>query len=136
MAYNTRQRELILGVLKSSNSHLTAQDIIVKLNSSGLSVGSATVYRYLDKLVESGEVRKYIIEEGKSSCYQYIGNEKDCTEHYHLKCSECGKLLHVECDYLDKVESHIFEHHGFSLNSSKTVLYGVCAECSSPQRSN
>ena len=129
MAYNTKQRELILNVMKNATGHLTAQDITKAISEEGYNVGSATIYRYLDKLVESGEVRKYIVEEGKSACYQYVGHNHDCRQHYHLKCSRCGKLLHVECEYLDNVEAHILKHHGFVLNNEKTVLYGICSEC-------
>ena len=129
MAYITKQHELVLNVLKSVGGHITAQSIAKKLDENGNYVGVSTVYRQLDKLVESGKVRKYIVEDGKSACYEYVGESGDCQRHYHLKCSGCGRLLHVECEYLDKIEAHILEHHGFVLNNEKTVLYGMCEDC-------
>ena len=110
-------------------THFTADDIIRRLSSSGNNVGKATVYRHLDKLINSGKVRKYIIDEGVSACYEYIGDSHDCHAHYHLKCSQCGELLHVKCEYLDEVKSHILEHHGFIISTEKTVLYGICEKC-------
>lgn len=80
-------------------------------------------------MLREGSVRKFVLHDGESACYQYVGDSADCCNHYHLKCSECGKLLHVECSFLDKVAEHIFEHHGFTLSAENTVLYGVCAEC-------
>ncbi len=129
MGYNTQQRELILGLLKeNAGRHLTAEEIETMTRRGGKPVGKSTVYRYLDKLVSQGAVRKYIAEEGKSACYQYTG-AAPCKNHYHLKCSACGRLLHVECEFLDEVGAHVLEHHGFVLSEEKTILYGLCREC-------
>lgn len=130
MGYNTKQGELIFSLLENSGGkHLTAEDISHTLGERDCPVGKATVYRHLEKMLRDGSVRKFVLHDGESACYQYVGGNADCCNHYHLKCSECGKLLHVECDFLDKVAAHIFEHHGFTLSEENTVLYGVCAEC-------
>lgn len=129
-SYNTKQGELILSLLKTEQGkHFTADEIISLLAKDGKRVGKATVYRHLDKLIRSGEVRKYIVEEGMSACYEYVGHNHSCKSHYHLKCSSCGELLHVKCDYLDEVSSHILGHHGFVIQPEKTVLYGLCEKC-------
>lgn len=135
MGYNTQQRERILGLLKeNAGRHLTAEEIESAARREGRPVGKSTVYRYLDRLVDQGAVRKFIAEEGKSACYQYTGADAPCVNHYHLKCSDCGALLHVECEFLDKVGSHVLEHHGFVLNGEKTVLYGLCRDCGAAGR--
>ena len=127
MAYKTRQRELILGFIKqNAGSHLTADNIADALKSEG--VGKTTVYRYLEKLCGEGLVRKYILQEGKSACYQYSENA-DCDSHFHLKCLKCGCLLHLECDYLSDLKEHISGHHGFIIDGSRTVFYGICEVC-------
>lgn len=129
-SYTTKQGEAVLNLLESrSGTHFTADEIINALSQRGISVGKATVYRHLDKLIKRGLVRKYIVDEGVSACYEFISDRSDCNRHYHLKCSECGRLLHVECEYLDEVSSHILMRHGFSISPEKTVLYGVCKEC-------
>ena len=129
-SYNTKQGELILSLIKSEpGKHFTADDIIRELAVSGKSVGKATVYRHLDKLIKQGLVRKYIADEGQSACFEFIDNHGNCASHYHLKCSECGRLLHVECGYLDEVANHVLEHHGFVISPEKTVLYGICEKC-------
>lgn len=129
-SYTTRQGEMILSLLKNeAGRHFTADDIIKELSNSGNSVGKATVYRHLDKLIKAGSVRKYIVDEGSSACFEYIDQEHHCHEHYHLKCSSCGTLLHVKCEYLDEVAAHILGHHGFVISPEKTVLYGICEKC-------
>lgn len=128
--YRTKQRELILKCLVDNCSkHLTADNIIEYLKGNDSAVGKTTVYRYLDKLVAEGIVRKYIVEEGKCACFQYSGESGECRQHFHLKCTVCNRLFHVECDYLNQLENHVFEHHKFRIDNTKTVLYGICGDC-------
>lgn len=128
--YTTKQGSQILELLKSeAGRHFTADEIIKTLSENGKSVGKATVYRHMDKLIRAGLVRKYLADGGGSACFAYVENSDKCHMHYHLKCSSCGKLLHVDCEYLDKVASHILGHHGFVISPEKTVLYGICEAC-------
>ena len=127
--YRTRQRELILQFLMENRQrHLSAEEIGDYLRAQGSPVSRATIYRYLDRLTEQGKVRRYFLEEGTGACYQFSDGE-GCREHFHLKCLGCGKLFHVECDYLDQVQAHIYAHHQFTIDNTKTVLYGLCACC-------
>ena len=126
--YKTKQRELILEYMKKCPlPHVTAGDIVLHLKSEGASVGLATVYRQLDRMVESGLVRKFLLDGG--ACYQYVGEDHECREHFHLKCLSCGELLHVDCDFLSTLAPHVLEHHGFDVDNSRTVMYGLCSEC-------
>ena len=34
------------------------------------------------------------------------------------------------CAYLDKMQAHIFEHHGFTVDREKITICGVCEKCS------
>ncbi|MCH5325506.1 MAG: transcriptional repressor [Eubacterium sp.] len=127
MNYKTKQSELILEYIKqNADRHLTADEISDGLKSE---VGKTTVYRNLERLCEQGVVRKYILSDGGSACYQYA----DCgqrTRHFHLKCLKCGRLLHLECDHLTEIDEHIKAEHGFTVDPSRTVFYGRCADCS------
>lgn len=128
-AYQTKQRAAILALLTQCRAHMTADDIVRQLQERGLAVGKSTVYRYLDKLIEQGSVRRYVIEEGMPACYEYCAEADACSSHYHLKCTQCGRLLHVECETLRELNAHVRQHHGFLVDGSKTVLYGLCAHC-------
>ena len=127
MDYNTKQRQTILDFLMKSNSHVTAAEIEKHLSDCGKKVGTATIYRYLNKLLAEGLVRKFSSVDG--ACYQYIGNGK-CHTHYHFVCQSCNKLIHVECSALDTLSSHFFEKHGFKVDMGKTVFCGECSQCS------
>lgn len=129
-SYKTKQRTLILKCLKDNKDrHITAEEIHEYLLRGGESVGMTTIYRNLDKLLKEGQLRRYELAQGQSACFQYVDGDIDCREHFHLKCEGCGRLIHLDCDDLAKLSQHIEKEHAFYLNSSKTVLYGLCADC-------
>ncbi len=129
MGYKTKQGELIFDLLlKNEKRHLTAEEIRLMLKEKGTAVGAATIYRNLEKLVSEGKIKRYRLEEGESACYQYIGDE-ECHQHFHLKCLNCGEVIHFECDYLGELDKHLLGHHGFHLDHTKIVLYGLCSKC-------
>ncbi|MCM1054673.1 MAG: transcriptional repressor [Bacteroides sp.] len=129
-SYKTRQRSRVLECLvRNSDRHMTAEEIFEELKTTNTEIGKSTVYRTLEKLIEEGKARKYFSDEGKSACYQYIDENGSCASHFHLKCTRCGRLIHLKCDYLTDVEKHVYERHRFTVDNTKTVLYGVCEDC-------
>ena len=127
MAYQTKQGRALVEYLRSQGSrHVSVQQI-----ASGLpeKIGTATIYRQLDKLAARGLVRKYV-SDGDPACYQYVGEDaKNCMQHFHLKCSSCGELIHLECEEMGRLSEHILREHGFRTDPLRSVLYGTCAEC-------
>ena len=129
--YNTKQKEKLLDYLiKNKEKHTNVQEISAFLNAEGTPVGVATIYRQLDKLVDKGIVRKYAFDGKTCACYQYIDSERGCHNHFHLKCLSCGRLIHLDCDHLAEISNHIAKEHGFQIDSSQTVFYGICSDCS------
>ena len=123
--YNTKSQALIKECLLECGHHLTAEQITEKLCDNGQKIGRTTVYRALQKLVSKGEACRH--SGGDSFCYSLAGD--NCKEHFHLKCSACGKLIHLECSHLSDISQHVLSHHGFELDRLNTVLSGLCGEC-------
>ena len=129
--YNTKQKRIILDCLISNRYKLmTCDEISDTLKQIGTPVGKATLYRFLDSLVLSGDVRKHSNVGDKCAAYQLIDKDLDCHSHMHLKCTECGKLIHLGCEFMNGVGEHISEHHQFKIDNSKTIIYGLCSVCS------
>lgn len=128
VTYNTKQGNLILDCFKNNKGiHLSIDDIVNYLKQNNTPVGVTTVYRHLQKLSDAGIITKYSVDNESGACYQY--NEKNCKMHFHLKCVSCNELFHSECNYLQTVQEHIFSHHGFCVDNSRTVFYGTCSKC-------
>ena len=133
--YSTKQRQLILSFLKENNAHVSPSDIVYHLKEQGYPVSTATVYRTLDRFAAEGIVRKVDGEHGAGSYYQYTGGD-GCNEHFHLKCISCGKLIHMSCDFLQSMENHILQDHGFVVSSGRTIIYGTCSDCNSSENTS
>ncbi|MDR1239154.1 MAG: transcriptional repressor [Treponema sp.] len=128
--YQTRQGQAILEYMESlGDGHVTVSQIARHFADTEEAVGQTTVYRHLEKLAAGGMIRKYILHDDKSACYQYISGGKRCREHFHLKCESCGDLIHTDCDFLDEIARHLNRRHHFKINMLKTVFYGTCKKC-------
>ena len=114
---------------KNADKTVSAQDIITYLKECKLDINPSTVYRYLDKLVGENRVIKYTAKDSMVCVYQYIEKDKKCSEHLHLKCVRCGKIAHLECEFMDEISKHVMEDHGFEIQCKNSVIYGICADC-------
>jgi len=130
LSYNTKQRKAVLDyIISLGNVHVTAAQIICHFEKCDIAVGRTTIYRYLDRLINNGKLRKYNVEGIKGGCYQYINDSAETQNHLLLKCEDCGELLHLNCDTLNEIHKHIYQEHTFKVNITKTVFYGKCDIC-------
>ena len=130
--YRTHQRdELLTAMQKIPAGHFTAQDLYAYLKQNGSAIGTTTVYRQLEKMVDEGLVNKYLIDGSSPACFEYAGEEceEEQTPCYHCKCENCGKLIHLHCDEVAFMQTHLYEEHRFSLDPRRTVFYGLCEAC-------
>lgn len=126
----TRQKAVILKYMKENKDiHLKAEDILDGLKTQGEAVGKATVYRFLKVLEDEGMIRKYTLCDKVPACYQYTGDHPECKKHYHLMCSRCGAIVHIDSPALRCFMSEVLEQEGFVIDESKTVFYGLCRQC-------
>ena len=123
--YKTRQKKLIIEYLeKNKNKFVSVAEIYDAVKEKCDKIGQVTVYRFINKLEENNELR---IETKNNTKYvQLIMDE--CSNHYHLKCSKCGKIIHLECEDFDKINKHIFKDHDFIIDNN-TMIYGRCKKC-------
>lgn len=128
-SYNTKARKYILDFLeKNTDVTVSATDIYGYVTSKDESINRATVYRYLNKLEEEKRVIKFSEAPSKKAVYQIVKNH-GCEGHLHIKCVKCGKLLHLDCGFMDELMEHLSQKHEFSLECSGSILYGICKEC-------
>ena len=75
--YKTKQMTELLTFMKSvQGSHVTVNEICEHFKNQGISVGTTTVYRHLEKMVREGVVAKYVVDGTSSACFEYTGEKK------------------------------------------------------------
>lgn len=130
MEYKTEQKNAVLCFLKQNcEHHFTASQIVQALKTNQNAPGKSSVYRIISNLVKQGKVKRFESNSENSFVYQYAHLSDSCENHYHLKCIDCGKLIHMECEHLSDVCRHIASEHGFVVGTGKSVIYGQCKEC-------
>ena len=131
--YKTSQREILLGFLRAHpDEEFSTEEITSALH--GEAIGKSTVYRLISRLCEDGEVLRTRGANGKKILYRYIDKAHECDAHFHLKCRDCGKIIHLDCEFMDELKTHIAGEHGFRLDPKSTVINGVCADCVEKER--
>ena len=126
MQYKTKQRDAVLKFfMDHADSCFTVRDVYGQVDA-----GETTVFRAITSLTEAGLLRKFTVGSGRGecACYQYDSCSGK-SGHIHLKCEECGELIHMDCAFMETILSHFLNEHGFSVDCGRTVIYGLCAEC-------
>lgn len=127
--YQTKQKNRIFEYLKENEGrHIKVQDIYSELKKEGASIGMTTIYRYLDKLIEEGRIKKYLLDGNAAACYQFGKHEEESLHEYHLRCVKCGGLFHFQSEEIDSLSDNM-KKKGLSLNLEDTVFSGECDSC-------
>ncbi|WP_018923329.1 peroxide-responsive transcriptional repressor PerR [Salsuginibacillus kocurii] len=119
----TPQRHAILEYLFESMTHPTADEIYKALEGQFPNMSVATVYNNLRVFKDVGIV--------KELTYGDASSRFDCvtTEHYHVICNECGKIVDFEYPGIDEVESLAAHVTGFEVETHRMEIYGKCQPC-------
>src|SRR5688572_18196272 len=85
----TAQRVQIASLLLASPQHLSAEQILASLRSSGARVSKATVYNTLNLFAARGLIRQLSIDDTRSWF------DSNVAPHYHFHDVESGALIDV-----------------------------------------
>ncbi|MCP5159777.1 MAG: transcriptional repressor [Gammaproteobacteria bacterium] len=121
MSYATRQREVILGILRQASQPLTAQEIRERANQNRTGIGLATVYRALKIFMAQGEIAQVEIP-GTAPCYE----PTDRGHHHHFICQHCRQVFDVQGCVRDLEK---LAPQDFQVERHDITLYGFCANC-------
>jgi Fur family transcriptional regulator, ferric uptake regulator len=127
-ARNTQQREIIadrLVALGEAGEAFSAETLLTDLRLISPSIGRATVFRTIDKLVQL-KVLDRIDFAGGERCYRLCDKEQ---HHHHLTCRICHRVVELElCLPSAKIEA-IGQREHFTIEDHEISLYGLCEKC-------
>ena len=130
-SYQTMQRNVLIEFMKkNTETAFSAEELAerIKNASPGCVPGKSTVYRLLQKLTEEGLVKRMVKGNSRKFVYQIAAGEH-CDSHLHLKCTNCGKLLHMDDSESHRLFLRILKQSSFSIDERQTVLLGKCGGC-------
>lgn len=129
--YNTQQKTILTEFLtKHADRPFMIEELADELAKEypEKPPGKSTLYRLINKLVEEGTVKRFVKGNSRHFLYQLAGGE-DCHHHLHMKCTECGKLLHMNHEQSEAVMTAIFGGSSFEVDREQTTIFGKCADC-------
>ena len=120
----TRQRLIVADALSHAGRQLTAGELFEQVRTSEPSLGRATVFRTLERLVDAGVARRLELD---GHVYAYIACEP--THHHHLSCSSCGRVEESPESWVRPIAARASRQLDFEIDDGKLDFYGRCAEC-------
>lgn len=121
----TRQRRIILEELRRTDTHPTVEELFDAVRRRLPRVSLGTVYRNLEHLANTGDVRK--IEAGGAS-RRFDGNVED--DHYHARCLVCGRLEDISSAVVRNLDYRSDAVNGFRITGHQLMFTGYCPDCS------
>ncbi|MBA7476534.1 Ferric uptake regulation protein [subsurface metagenome] len=118
----TSQRALILEVIR--RGHLDADEIYRQARRKQPRLSLSTVYRTLQLFKKLGLVEELHFDE---THHHY--EVKPSSEHHHLVCLGCGKIMEFECPLSPKMKKDIAREKGFEITGAEIRMTGYCAKC-------
>ncbi len=120
---STKQMRLIFHIIQKNREHPTANEIFLAARQTLPQISLGTVYRNIDKLVESHKIFKFDSGENK---FRYDIMEE---EHYHARCLLCGKIRDLTGVDLSAVRKQCRKESHFKKLEIKLEITGICPEC-------
>jgi Fur family transcriptional regulator, ferric uptake regulator len=121
----TAQRLAIADVLLTAERHLSAEEVAEEVSARGRRVGTATVYRTIDTLLESG----FVVERDFGEGFRRFEPARDVPNHEHLVCTQCGRVEEFRDERLERMTTIVAESRGFARQRHRLVIHGVCRDC-------
>ena len=119
----TRQREHILNAFLKME-HVTAEQMYHLLAKKDPHIGLATIYRTLKLFCETG-----LAQERHFGTQTQFDNVAHKGHHDHLICTDCGLIVEFQNCQIEKLQEEVAKKHGFTIQTHKLELYGLCANC-------
>lgn len=127
-------RTAVLEALAAAETHLSAEDIFLKVHSAYPGVGLTTVYRTLELLVGMDAVRKFDFGDGRAR-YELAEGSGGKRHHHHLVCTRCGRIIDYT-DFADEeralvslAQKELSKRFTFKITDHMIQFSGVCERC-------
>ena len=121
----TRQKQLIMSVLREAAVPLTAGEIYARCVQRQPTLAKSTVYRNLEAMQGRGEVSAGLLENGERL---YAAAEPHAHKHYMI-CKGCNAMVDLPACPLHALEEEIAGAAGFTVTDHVIQLYGYCKDC-------
>jgi Fur family ferric uptake transcriptional regulator len=119
----SRQRELVLAVVRSTMEHPTAEWVHREARRRLPGISLATVYRNLKQLAAAGAIRE--IHNGG----QIARFDANTGRHYHIRCLGCGRINDLPVSIDVRLEEQAGRAINYRILGHDVEIHGLCPGC-------
>ena len=120
----TNQRALIMEIIRRGKGHLDADEIRRRGREKETRLSLSTVYRTLQMFKKAGLVEELHFNEDH---HHY--EVKPATEHHHLLCLGCGRVIEFSHPLSRYIKRNVPEAKGFDVADTEIRMTGYCPKC-------
>lgn len=120
---NTKQRQYLLDLLRSTHSHPNAFWLYDNMKPSFPNLSLSTVYRNLGVLEQQGQLQRITCER------TFDRYDANTTMHSHFHCKECGCVYDIDAGTFEKNVLSRARSNGHKLQGCHITFYGICEKC-------
>ncbi|MFC1944409.1 Fur family transcriptional regulator [Chloroflexota bacterium] len=120
----TSQRRLLLELITQAQGHLDADELYRRAKEVEPGISLSTVYRNL-RLFK----KMRLVEERHLTQEHHHYEAKAGTEHHHLVCLGCGRVIEFESRLIGLMKSQVGKKEGFEITGTEVQLIGYCPQC-------
>jgi Fur family ferric uptake transcriptional regulator len=132
----TPQRQRVLSLFEriGEGSHLSAEEVHLRLLRADERVSLATVYRTLRLLSSMELLRELELPEGGRRFE--LASEDDHRDHHHLVCVGCGHTAEFESKAVLQAGEAAAELNGFRLLACVLNVRALCPRCAAAEETS
>jgi Fur family ferric uptake transcriptional regulator len=121
----TVARRVLFDELLEAGGHITADELVERVQQARPGVDRSTIYRNLAALEDSGIVYHVHLAHGPSVYHLTDTGER----HAHIVCQDCGAVAELPADTLRALAAELLDAQGFVLCHQHFALTGRCRQC-------
>jgi Fe2+ or Zn2+ uptake regulation protein len=122
---NTKQKQLILGILKESDRPMSINEIYAQVVLLLPKIAKSTIYRNIDSLLSQNLIDKYHLNDNEV----FYRIKADSKEHKHFViCDDCKKVFDLPTCPIHSLENAM-EEEGFIIKDHLIQISGICKVC-------
>jgi Fur family ferric uptake transcriptional regulator len=127
---HSRQREIILGLFLETEGHPSVDELYRLTQRAHPEIGRTTIYRTLKLLCDAGLADAIELKDGLTRFEHRYKHD----HHDHIICTHCGIIVEFTSKSIEQLQEEIAESHGFTVESHRHQIFGVCRKCARKPR--
>ncbi len=119
----TAPRRMVLEALAAAGSHVTAEELLRRVQLAHPEISGSSIYRTMELLADHDIVDH--VHLGHGAAQYHLADE----HHAHLVCNDCGRIIELDATRSGPFADAVSHELGFDVDLRHFALTGWCADC-------